>query len=93
MIHLSWPLGNDRHQAQFYLGSTDNLERRLAEHRSGTGARMLKAANERGIAYCVIRTLITPTLQDARQVERRLKARKNHRELLNRPFWTTGGNT
>lgn len=80
LIELSRPLGNERHQARFYLGYCGEARvlQRLAEHRAGKGARMLKAANERGIGYTIIRTWPGGD----RRLERRFKARKNHRRLL-----------
>ena len=54
------------------MGTTQNLDRRLAQHREGTGARMLAAANLRGISYDVVRTW-----PGGRDVERRIKAQRN----------------
>jgi putative endonuclease len=70
LVHLDRPLGGPVHFAQHYLGTTQNLDRRLETHRAGLGARILAAANERGIAYDVVRTW-----DGGREVERRLKAR------------------
>jgi hypothetical protein len=64
----SHPLGSARH----YLGTTINLDQRLATHREGRGARMLAAANQRGIAYDVVR--VWP---GGRETEKRLKAQRN----------------
>ena len=58
---------------RYYIGATDNLERRLAEHKRGSndttrrfGADvMLIAANE------------LPSMIEARALERRLKRKKN----------------
>jgi predicted GIY-YIG superfamily endonuclease len=49
LVHLDRKLGSDhpRGGAGHYLGTTVDLERRLAQHRNGIGARMLAAANER----------------------------------------------
>jgi predicted GIY-YIG superfamily endonuclease len=62
-----------RGRNRYYIGATDNLERRLAEHKRGSnhttrrfGADvMLIAANE------------LPSMIEARALERRLKRKKN----------------
>lgn len=86
LIHLDAKLGSShpRGGAQHYLGSTTNLTQRLATHRAGLGARMLAAANERGIAYDVVRTW-----PGGRDVERRLKALRNAPRLC--PACAGGG--
>jgi putative endonuclease len=86
MIRLSAPLGTPKHFARYYLGSTHNLKQRMKHHRSGQGAKMLAAATERGIAFRVIKFVEVPTLREARQLERKLKARKNHRSLLSQDW-------
>jgi predicted GIY-YIG superfamily endonuclease len=64
------------HHAQHYLGFTVNLPRRLAQHRNGTGAKLLRAVNRRGIAWDVVRIWLGgPAL------ERALKSLKKSREL------------
>jgi predicted GIY-YIG superfamily endonuclease len=82
LIQRARPLGTIRHQAQYYLGycAEDRILERLAEHRAGRGSAMLRAANERGIHYDVIRTWPGGT----RKLERKFKNRKNHRQLINR---------
>jgi GIY-YIG catalytic domain len=74
LVHLQTKLGSDHPKggAGHYIGQTIDLERRLAQHREGTGARILAAANERGIAYDVVRTW-----PGGRDVERRLKNLRN----------------
>lgn len=52
LIHLDTPL----HHARHYIGFARELDKRMYHHRHGTGARMLKACNERGITYQVART-------------------------------------
>jgi putative endonuclease len=80
LIELARPLGTDRHQARFYVGfcGENRLLQRLAEHKAGRGAAMLRAANERGIHYDVIMTWPGGT----RKLERTFKRRKCHRRLL-----------
>jgi hypothetical protein len=76
LIHLDRRLGRPGGSrlgtAGHYTGQTVDLERRLAQHRDGKGARMLAAANERGIAYSVVRTW-----PGGRDTERRIKAQRN----------------
>lgn len=86
LIELATPLGTEKHRAQYYLGSCRNLNQRMKQHRAGTGAAMLRYCNEHGIGYWVIKFATVHTEQEARQLERKLKARKNHRSLLTRPW-------
>jgi predicted GIY-YIG superfamily endonuclease len=51
LIHFDRPYKH----AQHYLGSTENLEERLARHRSGHGAKLLKTIQEAGIDWKVVR--------------------------------------
>jgi predicted GIY-YIG superfamily endonuclease len=81
LIHLDQRLGSSHPNgsAGHYLGPTMDLDRRLATHREGKGARILAAANERGIAYDVVRTW-----PGGRDVERRLKRLRNSPRLCPR---------
>ena len=75
LLHFEAPLGdasNPRAQAQHYLGSAVDLEARLEEHHRGTGARIMQVVEERRISWRVVRTW-----EGDRQLERRLKRRKN----------------
>jgi len=64
--------------AQHYLGFTqENLEQRIKQHQNGTGAKILKACNERGIKWSVVRTWP----DGDRNFERQLKNRKKTRCL------------
>jgi len=72
LIHLDQPFRHARH----YLGWTLNLERRIAQHRAGTGAKLLRAVNRHGIRWEVVR--IWPGGPD---LEHTLKARKNSPRL------------
>ena len=59
--------------AQHYLGISDDLERRLEEHRTGQGSPLMKAVTQADIPWSVVRTW-----KDAdRMQERRLKNQKN----------------
>ena len=75
LIHLNTKLGNPdnvRGQAQHYIGYTTNLEQRIETHKSGDGAAMLRAANDQGIEYQVVRTW-----KGDQELERKLKGQKN----------------
>lgn len=67
LLHLDTPLKHAKH----YIGTCQDLEKRLARHREGQGARMLAVCNEQGITYQVVRTW-----EGGRQEELRIKARK-----------------
>lgn len=59
IIEFDTPLGNPdspRGQAKFYVGSTpkNRLQRRMKEHRKGTGAAITRAAKEKGINWKLI---------------------------------------
>ena len=56
--------------AQHYMGSTDNLARRLEMHLNGHGARIMAAVAEAGITWEVARTW-----EGGRMLERHLKGR------------------
>ena len=72
LIHLARPY----HHARHYLGYTSNLTNRLAQHRSGTGAKLLKAVRKAGISFEVVRTW-----EGYATLEKQLKARKNAPKL------------
>jgi hypothetical protein len=70
LIHLDRPLAHARH----YLGSTDDLERRLHEHEQGNGSKMLAAVARAGIPWRLGRTKSWPQLLPGNRAwERRLK--------------------
>jgi predicted GIY-YIG superfamily endonuclease len=81
LIHLDRKLGSDHPKggAGHYLGTTINLDRRLAQHRDGTGARILAAATARGITFDVVRTW-----NSGRGVERQMKRQHNAPKLCPR---------
>ena len=69
LIHFAAKYQHDQH----YLGISDDLERRLEEHRSGQGNPLMKAVTQAEIPWRVVRTW-----KDAdRTQERRLKNQKN----------------
>jgi hypothetical protein len=79
LIHFAQPIGNaasPRGQAGHYLGTAYDLNRRLAQHRVGTGAAIMRAVCERGIPFFVARTW-----PGGRRLERQLKRHKNSPRL------------
>ncbi len=52
LIHLDRPYKHAKH----YLGWTTDLDARLAQHASGTGARLLQVARDAGIGWQLART-------------------------------------
>ena len=71
LIHFDRPYQHARH----YLGTTDNLERRLRQHAAGRrhgGARLMEVVNEAGIIW-----RIACTWEGGRELERRLKSWNN----------------
>ena len=82
ILQFEQPLGNpakSRGQARYYIGYCDDgkLEQRISEHRSGTGAKITRAAVRNGIGFRVV-----ITLPGDRAEERRLKKRKNTPKLV-----------
>ena len=67
LLHFSRPY----HHARHYLGSTHDLDARLADHQAGRGARLLEVVVAVGISFEVARTW-----PGGRKEERRLKRRK-----------------
>ena len=72
LLHFETKLAH----AQHYLGSTDDLENRLACHRKGNGARLMAVVTALGITWRLARTW-----PGDRTLERRLKRRKEGRRL------------
>ena len=52
LIHFDKPYKHARH----YLGATWNLEARIRAHKQGQGSPLIKAVNEAGITWKVVRT-------------------------------------
>lgn len=82
MLRFTGSLGNDKHQAQYYVGYADDkrLHERIAEHRNGTGACITRAAIERGFELQLV--LVIP--KGTRKLERQLKNWKSHKRILDR---------
>jgi len=67
LIHFSKPYKHAKH----YLGWTENLTKRIAKHRKGQGAKLLRVLKKEGIDFEVVRTW-----RGSRSDERKLKNRK-----------------
>jgi predicted GIY-YIG superfamily endonuclease len=80
LIHFTFPYqartGAGIKRVQHYTGWATDLLARLAEHRSGKGARLMQVIHEAGIPWEVARTW-----PGDRNLERRLKRRKKARCL------------
>ena len=72
LLHFDRPYKHARH----YLGWADDLERRLARHEAGNGARLLAVIGAAGISWTLARTW-----EGDRHEERRLKRRGGHARL------------
>lgn len=59
--------------AGHYIGWTSDIEGRLAQHRAGTGAKLMRAVHEAGLTFEV-----AGTWPGTKNDERRLKRRHNH---------------
>ena len=76
LLHFSRPVGNlsnPHGAAQHYIGCTNNLKRRMGEHRCGHGAKVTALAVTSGADLVVARTWPGASFED----ERQLKARHN----------------
>jgi predicted GIY-YIG superfamily endonuclease len=58
---------------RYYIGATDNLERRLAEHKQGSN----HTTRRFGADVMLIAAKEVPSMIEARALERRLKRKKN----------------
>lgn len=72
LVHFDRPLAHARH----YLGSADDVQRRLVEHAKGQGARLMEVITQAGIGFTLARTW-----EGGRKEERKLKNRKNAPKL------------
>jgi predicted GIY-YIG superfamily endonuclease len=79
LLRFHQPVGSGKKYVNYYLGHCreNRLEQRLAEHRSGAGAKLVAAAIARGIDFDVVRTWPNATRAD----ERRLKRQHNHKRF------------
>jgi predicted GIY-YIG superfamily endonuclease len=69
LLHFEKPYCHARH----YMGFTDNLDRRLAEHRNGSGSRLMEVISQAGIGWELARTWP----KGDRALERKLKKQKH----------------
>lgn len=78
LIHFDQPISPNL-TTQHYIGYTSRGKRkRFAEHKAGSGARLTRVANERGIDYRIVRTWWK---KGTRAFERKLKNQKNSPKL------------
>lgn len=70
LVHFETPYRHAKH----YLGSTADLDARLAQHRAGTGARLMAVITDAGIGWRIARTW-----SGDRRLERRLKTANTRR--------------
>lgn len=73
LIHFEQKYEHARH----YLGLSNDVKRRLEEHRSGQGNPLMKAVTEAGISWEVVRTW----KHADRMLEVQLKSRHNSKLL------------
>ncbi len=73
LLHFDKPYRHARH----YLGSTNDLDGRLARHREGNGARLIQVVTEAGIGFSLAKLWVFDTEKEARVFERGMKKRKN----------------
>lgn len=84
LLHFDKPfIGQRRNEhaqrvqvARHYIGTTRSLNKRMADHRAGRGARLMQVITEAGIGFEIARTW-----PGGRHVERYLKDRKNAARL------------
>lgn len=79
LIHFDQPFKHARH----YIGSTNNVDERLDEHRSGRGSRLMAVVTAAGIPWRLARAW-----RGGRQLERQLKNHKNAARIC--PICTPG---
>lgn len=70
LLHFSRPFWHARH----YLGSTSNLDGRLAAHHAGRSAKLLEAIHKEGIPFTLARLWPCSSAAEARSLEKRLKS-------------------
>jgi predicted GIY-YIG superfamily endonuclease len=80
-ILLDQPIGNDNHRAQTYIGYAHDgdWQRRLGEHRSGKGSKMLAYAASVGINFDVV-----AVTHGDRKLERGLKNQGHGAKMIAR---------
>lgn len=76
LLHFWQPIAPGKHTCQHYVGTADDVAKRIEEHRAGRGARLTQVAAERGIEFSLVRLW-----DGGRAEERRIKNRKNAPKL------------
>lgn len=66
--------GRTRKRVRHYVGYAEDLDARMREHRSGNGARLMRAVSAAGIAFRVARVW----MDAGPAFEKQIKARKRH---------------
>ncbi len=72
LLHFDRPYKH----AQHYIGYAADVEARIARHKRGYGANLVKVCMKAGIGFTVVRVW-----EGDRSLERRLKSRHNSRRL------------
>jgi predicted GIY-YIG superfamily endonuclease len=80
LLHFRQPIAPGKHTCQHYMGSAQDLMQRLAEHRTGQGARLCQVAIQRGIDWELARVWEAPAAE-GRKLERKLKNQKRGPKL------------
>lgn len=65
LLHFERPL----HHARHYLGITEDIARRMADHSSGNGAKITKALKEAGIGFTLVAVWSGATRNDERSLK------------------------
>jgi predicted GIY-YIG superfamily endonuclease len=85
LLHFVTPYAHARH----YMGWAKDLGQRLAMHAAGNGARLVQVVQDAGIEWMLVRTW-----PGDRKLERKLKNRKDTRQLCpvcNPATWSKNG--
>lgn len=69
IICFDQPIQTERANVKHYVGFATHLEQRIQHHRNGTGAAILRAANNAGIKWNISRVFKNAT----REIERKIK--------------------
>lgn len=82
LLHFSDKVGG---RALHYVGYSDDVERRISEHRGGYGARLMAVVKDNGMTFEVARVWEGAD----RKFERHIKKMKNHSKYC--PICRKGG--
>lgn len=67
--------------ARHYLGSTNNITRRMCQHERGYGGRLMAHVTSSGVRWRIIRTWELDSIEDERVLESRLKRHGHNPDL------------